>query len=97
MDGEVGSYADAPMSLAEARAFRSGCARQWAPRDALVWLLREIDAGRVPAPISLTVCYVQPGDEPGTLATRFVTAGRDTVTALGSLARVAHLMNASDA
>lgn len=40
-------FAGQPISLSERRAEKSGKAKDWSPRDALVSLLREIDAGEL--------------------------------------------------
>lgn len=40
------SFADAPQSITELRSDKSGSAKDWTPRDALVTTLREIDTGK---------------------------------------------------
>lgn len=41
------SFKDTPTSLAEHRAFKDGDCTKWTPRDLLVHMLREMDAGRL--------------------------------------------------
>lgn len=41
------SYANAPVSITEARSDRTGKSETWTVRDALVSMLREIDSGRI--------------------------------------------------
>lgn len=41
------TYANMPQSIAEARSDKTGRSKDWTPRDALIALLREIDAGNI--------------------------------------------------
>lgn len=50
-----GSFADHPRSVAEIRSERSTDARDWTPRDVLISVLRDIDAGKI-APSAIVVC-----------------------------------------
>lgn len=42
----MAEYANYPVSLAERKAEASGKARDWTPRDALISVLRDLDAGK---------------------------------------------------
>ena len=50
------SYADHPKSVTEIKADREHAGALWTPRDALIWMLREIDAGRE-NPSALIISY----------------------------------------
>jgi hypothetical protein len=50
------SFTNYPQSLGAARSRRSGNAADWTPRDALIQMLRDIDA-EVIAPDALVVCF----------------------------------------
>jgi hypothetical protein len=56
------NFADAPQSIGELRAFKSSDATDWTPREALVYLLREIDSGRINV-TDLILCYDDKGGE----------------------------------
>lgn len=43
----IENYADAPMSIAEARSTKLHNGKLWAPRDALISALRDIDSGKI--------------------------------------------------
>lgn len=62
------SFADAPVSINELRSDRSQNATDWAPRDVLVSMLREIDAGRLGNITNLLVALTVT-DERGTYTT----------------------------
>ena len=51
------NFADHPQSIAELRSDKTQCAADWTPRDALIYLLREIDAGRLE--INSMVCVYE--------------------------------------
>lgn len=82
------SYADAPTTIGELRAKREHSAAQWDPRDALVNLLREIDAGETK--VSALVVTFAVEHEDGSLGHGFRNACPDNFTALGLLARAGH-------
>lgn len=52
-------YSNAPTSITEAKAIRADDAAQWTPRDALVSMLRDIDAGSL-EPTELVLLYREP-------------------------------------
>jgi hypothetical protein len=75
-----------PKSLAEHRAERSGAGADWTPRDALVSLLREIDAGTIIADDLVIAWRTVPG--PGRATSFFLNATRDPHVAVGMLADI---------
>lgn len=50
------SFVNYPQSINEVRSMRSGNAADWAPRDVLIQLLRDIDEGTI-TPDALIVCF----------------------------------------
>lgn len=56
------NYADYPRSVNELRSARSGSAADWSPREILIQLLREIDAGRL-HPEAMVVVHRQKKDD----------------------------------
>jgi len=54
-------FSDAPMSIGEIRAAKSNLIRDLTPRDALIDLLRDIDAGKV----KITNIFIAHDDEDG--------------------------------
>jgi hypothetical protein len=53
---ETDSFSDYPQSVNELRAERSGNAADWSPREALLQMLRDIDAGTV-VPDALIISF----------------------------------------
>ena len=51
------SYADVPVSIAEARSDRTAKSNDWTPRDALISMLRQIDRKEI-APDQLVIIRV---------------------------------------
>jgi hypothetical protein len=89
------SFANIPVSLSEVRAEKEGDGKLWSPRDALVSILRDIDAGKV-APTDVVICYREDLDG-GNSRTRFACAGKSgTLATLGMLARVSFMMQERD-
>lgn len=78
-----GSFAGYPVSVNETRAERAGDASLWSPREALIAVLRDIDAG-VKVDV-LIVAYREVGESGGKV-TRFAGACPDAATAVGTLA-----------
>ena len=72
-------FSKAPKSVAEARAERTESTKSWTPRDALVSILREIDAGRLDA----KTVFIAYRDE-STERTHFVAAGPSSVEIIGT-------------
>jgi hypothetical protein len=85
----MADFANYPVSLAERKAETSGKARDWSPRDALIAVLRDIDAGKKVD--AVVICYREiDGDERNT---HFSMSSPDCLTGLGLLSRVAHMIN----
>ncbi|MGL5734197.1 MAG: hypothetical protein ACRCYS_04950 [Beijerinckiaceae bacterium] len=80
-------FSSHPTSLGEVRSERSERASDWTPRDALISVLRDIDAGAI-APDALIISYRLPTPD-GIGSTSFVMASPDPLVCLGLLARSA--------
>lgn len=80
------SFADHPKSIAEIRAERATNGRLWAPRDALLAALREIDAGRLKADC-LVICIGNINPD-GSTTNQHFTAARDAWAAIGLVSEV---------
>lgn len=86
------SFADAPQSLAEARAEKARNAALWAPREALVAMLRDIDTGKLT--VDMVVIAHGTKQEDGSYRPGFFSAGGENkLTALGLLSAVSWIMN----
>lgn len=70
MSSESKDYSKEPVSLAEARAQKAKNASLWAPRDALIDVLRRIDAGEVNPEAILIVYRFKEGEDRFTEWTR---------------------------
>jgi len=57
------SYADYPLSIAEAKANAKEDGRLLTARDTLIGLLREIDSGEIEHPAKLMVVLMHPGED----------------------------------
>lgn len=75
------SFADHPVSIAEARADRASDGSLWTPRDALISTLRDIDEGRL-APSDLVISMRVPTPELGPQAYKISTAQSTANTSL---------------
>jgi hypothetical protein len=75
-------FSNHPKSVGEARSARTSDASDWTPRDVLIDVLRDIDAGRV-RPDCLIVVHRELGK------TSFAMATPDPLIALGLLIRAA--------
>jgi hypothetical protein len=78
------SYADAPVSVAEIRSDKSANGAEWAPRDALISVLRAIDKGEI-HPDAMVICMHETGSEPGACITSFRNATPNPIIAYGLL------------
>lgn len=97
----MNNFTDAPISISELRSDKSGNAKDWTPRDALIALLRDIDSGKQDVDHAI-ICYrvrlkdgeYDPATETNT-DTRFSQAGGSNWAwdALGLLERVKYLIN----
>lgn len=84
------TYAEYPVSVGERRAETTGKAKDWSPRDALIAVLRDLDAGKKIDAVVVT--YREIADD-GAHNTHFTMASPDCLTGLGLLARVSHMIN----
>lgn len=87
----MADFADYPVSISERRAEASGKAKDWSPRDALIAVLRDLDAGKKIDAVVVSYREVV-GDERNT---HFTMSSPDCLTGLGLLSRVAHMINGS--
>lgn len=79
-----------PPSITEIKASRSQSCAAWTPRDALIDLLRRIDAGEANLD-ALVIAYRETND--AGLRTRFSMVAPDSATGLGLLARASWMIN----
>lgn len=81
-----------PINLALVRAERAvnSCA-DWRPRDAIVEMLREIDAGEI-NPYALVIAFAEKADDGGD-QTGYRNACPNVITAQGIMSRVAWRLN----
>lgn len=86
------NFANHPKSVGELKAERDEDSRTWAPRDALISLLREIDSG-LTTPTDLVICYIERDPEDGGTKSRYLNATSDLPTALGLLNRIQFRLN----
>lgn len=83
------TYADYPQSVNELRCARSGNAADWSPREILIQLLREIDAGRL-KPEAFVAVYREKRE--GGYWTDFCSSCPDSQVMLGLLESAKFLM-----
>ncbi len=82
MDHLPDSFADHPETIGERRAERAdGNAIAWTPRDALISLLRDMDADRI-TPAGLFIAFFEE-PAPGSTRTGFRNATRSPIEAMG--------------
>ena len=88
------NFADYPKSLSEIAADKADDCRKWTPRDLLISLLRQIDAGEI-EPSSMLVCYeAMNEDDEGD---QFIAlSGMRRTHAIGMLTTAAAVMATSD-
>lgn len=79
------NFADHPTSLGEARAQRTGSGAQWTPRDALIAVLRDIDAGKVT--IDALVCAYRIVEPDGGFSTGFAVSAPEADIAVAVMTR----------
>lgn len=77
------SFAEHPISIAEARSSKTDLARDWSPRDVLVALLRDIDKGDLD--IDAVVVFMRPRAKGGGFPFRctYRVSSPDYYTTLG--------------
>lgn len=80
------SFADQPVSIAELRANKEANAALWAPRDALISALRQLDAGEI-SPTMLIVCWANEKQ------CDYENAAPSVLHSFGMMARVAYRLN----
>lgn len=86
------SFKDFPRSVGEIKAEKAQDGSLWSPRDALIDLLRDIDAGKE---VTDLIISFREKTEDGRFGHFYRAATRDQLTALGLLDRVAHIINAN--
>lgn len=84
-------FSNAPESLAEHRADKAGRADLWAPRDAIISVLREIDAGQTD-PVCAIVVWIERSPDGGQ-RTRYAVSSPNAYAAVGMLGRAASIVN----
>ncbi len=77
------SYADHPVSIAEARAEAAADASKWTPRDVLINTLRRLDRGEID-PAELIICWAE-FTEAGAVRPKTAIAGSNALTVVGLL------------
>lgn len=83
-------YSEHPKSITEIKSEKSGDAANWTPRDALISILRRLDAGEFENVDALIVAFRDNKGE--TTKTHFANAGPNIHTAFGVLEAVKQLM-----
>lgn len=88
-------FSNYPKSIGDIRSDKSGAAKDWSPRDALIWVLREIDSGNLDASDVIIITRTReqarnPTDDPFGLR---VTKATDTlVNSLGMIEQAKHVI-----
>lgn len=85
---EEKSYADAPRSFLEARSEKLADSSVWTPRDALISVLRQLDAGEMVPRELIVVWTEEQGDK--TFNVNSVIACPTTLTSVGLLTVAVH-------
>jgi hypothetical protein len=80
------SFANAPVSITELRADRTGHAKDMTARDAVVAWLRDIDAGKLAAPDFVIICFAR-RTEGGTMVNEYAGGPHTSLEGLGLLER----------
>jgi len=91
---EEENFADHPDSLALKRAQSSNDARKWGPRDALIHVLKKLDAGDI-NPYACIIIYAEK-EKDGIVGTSYILAGPDRLTTLGLMQETIHSMAEGD-
>lgn len=86
------NYRDHPQTLTERRAKRDEDASKWTPRDALIHVLRKIDAGEL-HPDALVVMFRETNT--GEFLHSYTIASPDTTTTVGLIARITHIIHSA--
>jgi hypothetical protein len=77
------SYADAPTSITEAKSCKLHDGSLWTPRDAIISVLRDIDAGKIKVK-NVAICLTVEDDD-GDVATEHVAAYKTRLELLGTI------------
>jgi hypothetical protein len=85
------NFSNAPISLTEVKAHKERSSEPWTARDALVSLLRDIDAGKV-KPSSIIIVYDMFNEKNNGSTTFYVAAVRGFHKAIGMLTYCRWLM-----
>ncbi len=80
------SFADAPPSITELRANRSGHAKDMTARDTVVAFLRDVDSGAMAMPDFICLCFAR-RTETGTLVNEYAGGSHTPLEMLGLLER----------
>jgi len=90
------NFADAPVSITEARSNKLNDARLCTPRDILVEMLREIDSGASSPQIMMIVYRTKPDENERTVVNRKAAGPATWTEFLGLAARLQFIMNDED-
>lgn len=82
------TYEDQPLSIGEIRVDKTHKASDWAPRDALIDMLRQIDSGAIKVD-NLVVAWS--GEEGGEKISSYSNACQSMHLTIGVLARALHV------
>lgn len=77
-------FKEHPKSIAEIKSSKTNRGSDWTPRDALIALLRDIDAGQI-ALEAVFICAKVKGSEPGFSRPFYSVAAADPADALGTI------------
>lgn len=93
VDGEVvATFANHPVSLTEHKATKASDAALWTPRDALIDMLRRIDAGEFKQPRAVIIALDYADDE-GDGAMAYNISSPNFLTSVGLAGRVFYSVN----
>lgn len=84
------SFADAPVTITELRATRTGNAKDQTARDAVVSFLRDIDSGAIVAPEFVIICFARRNPEGGVLVNEHAGGPHSPLEAFGLLEQCKH-------
>lgn len=79
------SFADTPLSFAEMRSTKEHDGRLWSPRDALIAILRDIDAGKIKVR-NVAICLTVEAED-GAVASEHVAAYKTRLELLGTIVK----------
>ena len=83
------SFADAPKTITELRADRSGFAKDMTVRDAVICVLRDLDAGKLGNVEFVAICFAR-RTENGTLINEYCGGKHDGLQMIGLLEQCKH-------